>query len=217
MTSDKLDVKGILFDLDGTILDTKPAYLETAKIAFEATGQERPEKAVALEIPKRIEQRKLIDDIVKVDTKAFLNVYLQTFYKISSSNTKPFPNVDSTLEKLAQKAKLAVITMRFVHRDVIIHELEQFRLSHYFMHILTALDTKPKPSPEALFAAVTAMSLQMRDCIIVGDSVIDVKAGKAAGAKTVAVLTGLYSQTELLNAEPDFVINDVSELCNIIN
>jgi phosphoglycolate phosphatase len=56
----------------------------------------------------------------------------------------------------------------------------------------------------------------MCDCVIVGDSVIDVKAGKAAGAKTVAVLSGLYSRAELSEAEPNFILNDVSELPNLV-
>jgi len=51
----------------------------------------------------------------------------------------------------------------------------------------------------------------------VGDSVVDVKAGKAAGTKTVAVLSGLYSREELLDNNPDFIINDISELPRIIN
>jgi phosphoglycolate phosphatase-like HAD superfamily hydrolase len=46
--------------------------------------------------------------------------------------------------------------------------------------------------------------------------VIDVQAGKAAGAKTVAVLSGLYSRAELLEAQPNFIINDISELPKLI-
>ena len=218
MSKGKFNVKGIMFDLDGTILDTKPAYVEAARIAFKATGQDTPEMSTALQIPKRIEQKQPINDLVKTDVKAFLDVYLRTFYTISASETKPFPNVASTLETLSQKAKLAVITMRFVPGNAIISELEQFHLNKYFTHVVTALDThKPKPSPEALIKAVAAMDVQMCDCIIVGDSVVDVKAGKAAGAKTVAVLSGLYSRAELMEAEPNFIINDIAELTDLVD
>lgn len=218
MDKTKLVAKGILFDLDGTIFDTIPAYIEAARITFKTIGYQIPENAKMLEIPKRIEQRQSLTDIVKGDTKAFLDVYLKTFYDISTSEAKPFPNIADTLETLSKKAKLAVITMRRVPGASIISELQQFGLDKFFAHVVTALDThNPKPSPEGLIKAVTALDVQMCDCVIVGDSIVDVKAGKAAGAKTVSVLTGLYSREELAKAEPDFILNNVSELPQLIN
>lgn len=213
MNNGKLHVKGIMFDLDGTILDTKPAYIEAARIAFEIIGQKMPETAVALEIPKRMEQRQPIADIVKGDVKHFLDVYLKTFHSISASKTKPFFHTANTLAALSVRAKLALITMRYVPCTDVVSELEQFKLDQYFAHIVTALDTRePKPSPEALIKAVAAMDVEMCECVIVGDSVIDVEAGRAAGIKTVSVLTGLYSHEELSKAKPDYIMASVAEL-----
>ncbi len=91
-----------------------------------------------------------------------------------------------------KKLNLALITMRHVPNQVIQKELDYFGISKYFTHVVTAFDTtKPKPSPEALIRCVEALDLEMCDCIIAGDSVNDVRAGKAAGARTVAVLSGL--------------------------
>ena len=113
MNVNKLKVKGIFLDLDGTIVDSKEAYIEAAKIAFKAIGQKAPEDKVALEIPKRLEQGLTISDITKGDSKKFLKIYYQTFYSISHEKTKLIPNVSATLETLSQKAKLALITMRY--------------------------------------------------------------------------------------------------------
>ena len=218
MSKTKLKVKGILLDLDGTIVDSKEAYLEAAKTAFQILGQKPPEKRTALEIPKRLEQNLPITDIVNGSVTDFLNVYLKTYYSVTMEKTKPFPNVQATLEKLSQKMKLALITMRFVPKTQIITELEQFSLAKYFSHIITALDThKPKPSPEALIKTVKALDVNMCDCIIVGDSVIDVRAGKTAGAKTVAVLSGLFSRGELALEHPDLILNDVTQLPNHVD
>src|SRR5512136_2527535 len=93
LNNGKIHVKGIMFDLDGTILDTKPAYVEAARIAFLATGQKQPSEADALAIPKRIEQRQQIVDLVHVDPKRFLSHYLKAFQEISAAKTLPFPNV----------------------------------------------------------------------------------------------------------------------------
>jgi pyrophosphatase PpaX len=217
MSEAKLKVNGILFDLDGTILDTTPAYLAAAETAFKATGQPLPPPERILLIPKRLEQKQPITDIVTVDTKKWLDLFLKTFYDIAPAKTKPMPNVTAVLEELSKKAKLAVITMRFMPKRVVQQELKHHGLDHYFAHVVTALDTsKPKPSPEALLQAGGIMSVPMCSCIIVGDSVVDVQAGKAACVRTVAVVSGLYTREELVKANPDYIIGNIAELPKLL-
>jgi HAD superfamily hydrolase (TIGR01509 family) len=217
MNENGFKVKGILLDLDGTIVDSKEAYIEAARIAFQSVGQKPPQKKTALEIPRRIEQGLTISDIMTGDTKKFLSVYLKTYYSITQEKTKLLPNVSATLEALSEKAKLALITMRYVSKQAIIKELDCFGISKYFTHVVTALDTsKPKPSPEALIKCVKALDVEICDCIIAGDSVNDVRAGKAAGARTVAVLSGLFQCEELVKERPDLILHDVTALPEFI-
>ncbi len=217
MKKTKLGVKGILFDMDGTILDTRPAYIAASDVAFKTLGLDSPSPTVALEIPKRIEQKLPLPDAITVGREEFLKVYLHAFYEVSATKTQPFPNVTETLSCLCEKVKMALITMRFTPKDVVVAELSKFRLDKYFSYIVTATDTcKPKPSPEALIKAVSAINVDLCSCIIVGDSIVDIKAGKAAGVRTVAVLTGLYSREELSSAKPDYLIDDISKLPNLL-
>jgi phosphoglycolate phosphatase len=217
MSEVKLKAKGIFFDLDGTIVDSRDAYVEAARTAFQAMGQEPPPAKAALEIPRRLEQKQPINDIVKGDIHKFLDVYLTTYYSISKEKTKPISGIATALETLSKKAKLALITMRSVPKDAIIKELEHFGIAQHFTHVITALDThKPKPSPEALIKTVKAIDVQMCDCIIVGDSINDIKAGKAAGAKTIAVLTGLFTHKELAKENPDLILKTATKLPNHI-
>jgi HAD superfamily hydrolase (TIGR01509 family) len=218
MSKAKLKAKGIFFDLDGTIVDSRDAYIAAAKTAFKTIGQKPPKAKTALEIPRRLEQNQPINDLVKTaDIHKFLDVYLRTFYAISAEKTKPIPNIATTLETLSKKAKLALITMRSVPKKAITAELEHFGIAKHFTHIVTAQDThKPKPSPEALIKTVKALDIQMCDCIIVGDSINDIKAGKNAGAKTIAVLTGLYTYQELANEHPDLILENATKLPNHI-
>jgi len=209
----KLKAQAIIFDLDGTIVDSKEAYLEAARVAFQTLNLRMPEIWTVLEIPKRLEQKLPIDDIVNGNVATFLDAYLKTYYAITREKTKPIPNVQIALSKLAEKAKLAITTMRFAPKSQIVTDLEQFSLAQYFSCIITALDTNnPKPSPEALIKAVRALNVNLCECIVVGDSVVDVRAGKAAGAKTVSVLSGLFSHRDLILEEPDIMIDDVTRL-----
>lgn len=216
MNENRLKAKGIFLDLDGTIVDSREAYLEAARIAFQAVGQKPPEMKDALEIPRRLEQSLLINDIVKGDIQKFLGVYLKAYYSITEAKTKLIPNVSATLRTLSERSKLALITMRFVSKEAVIKELDCFGISKYFTHIVTALDTLPKPSPEALIKCVKALDVEICDCVIAGDSVNDVRAGKAAGARTVAVLSGLFYREELAKECPDLILPDVTKLPKFI-
>jgi phosphoglycolate phosphatase len=217
MSAAKLKVKGIFFDLDGTIVDSREAYLEAARTAFQALGKEPPDAKAALEIPRRLERKQPISDFVKGDTGKFLNLYLRAYYSVTTEKTRPFLNVSSALETLSKKAKLALITMRAVPKHAVMTELRHFGIAQYFTYVVTALDTsEPKPSPEALINCVKALDVQVCDCVIVGDSVSDVRAGKAAGALTVAVLSGLFSREELAWECPDLILRDVSVLPDFV-
>jgi phosphoglycolate phosphatase len=209
--------KGVFFDLDGTIVDSTEAYIEAARKAFQTIGQTPPANETALEIPKRLEQGFSITDITNGETKKFLSAYLKTYYSVTMQKTKLIPNVSATLEALSEKNKLALITMRYVPKQAIIKELEFFGISKYFSLVVTALDTfKPKPSPEAIISCVQALDVEICDCIIAGDSVNDVRAGKAAGARTVGVLSGLFRSEELVKENPDLILSDVTVLPKFI-
>jgi HAD superfamily hydrolase (TIGR01509 family) len=213
-----LKVEGILLDLDGTIVDSREAYFEAAKTAFKTLGQSLVEAKIVTEIPKRLEQGLPINDLVKGgEVHRFLEVYLKTYYQVTAAKTKPLPEISETLEKLSRKAKLALITMRYVQKERVLEELEKFDLAKYFRYIVTALDTNdPKPSPEALIKCAKQLSIQACKCAVVGDSIADIRAGKNAGAKTVAVLSGIFSRNELEREKPDLILESVNNLPDFI-
>lgn len=209
----KFKAKGIFLDLDGTIVDSTVAYLEAAKIAFHAVGKTVPSNQVMLEIPKRLELSRSIENITLGTTEEFLPVYLDAYHSITEKETILLPNVEVTLGLLAKKAKLALFTMRHIPNEVLQKELDTHGIAKYFTHIVTALDTeKPKPSPEGLIRCVEALDVDMCDCLMAGDSINDLRAGKAAGARTIGFLSGLYSKEELERESPDLVLPSVNSL-----
>ncbi|MEM0253944.1 MAG: HAD family hydrolase [Candidatus Bathyarchaeia archaeon] len=209
----RLRAYGVLIDLDGTLVDSREAYREAAKRAFKTINLEFSEEA-AFGIPKSLEQGLPLDRYMPRDKiKPFLDVYLSTYYELTGSLTKPFPNVYKTLEQLSMKAKLALLTMRFVSAESVRAELEKFGIAKYFCCILTALNTSlPKPFPDGLLRCAELLGVNIRDCIVVGDSIADVRAGKNSGAKTVAVLSGLFTREELEKENPDLILNSIKEL-----
>ena len=155
MINKKIKVKGILFDLDGTLVDSKPAYLEAARLTFSKLGLAPISEAEAIAIPKKIEQKQPLNLNIETKPSTFLDLYLHSYYSISESKTKLISNVTTTLDALSKKISLALVTMRFVPKQSLINELEKFSIVQFFDPIVTAIDTcKPKPSPEALLKCV---------------------------------------------------------------
>ncbi len=214
----KCPVKAILLDLDGTIVDSKRAYLEAVKTAFSALGVKTVDIGVVTEIPRRMEQNLPIDDLLNgIDARKFLKTYLDAYYKATPKKSSPMPDVSETLEKLSQRAKLAVITMRHVPKQEIIDELRNHGLAKYFDFVITALETPaPKPSPDALIICSQKMAVKTEECMVVGDSVADIRAGKKAGVRTVAVLSGLFSSAELKRENPDFILESLRPLPDLL-
>jgi len=214
MEKPKLKVKAILFDLDGTIVDSKDAYREAARTAFAEMGQKAVNIKTVTEIPKRMEQDLPINDLIAgMDAKKFREIYLKAYYQATTARTKPLPNIADALETLSKKAKLALTTRRNVTKKEVVEQLEKFGLAKYFQSVVTSRDTfKPKPSPEALIKCSQYLGVKISDCAVVGDSVVDIKAGKNAGTKTIAVLSGIFSCEELQMENPDLILESVNKL-----
>jgi HAD superfamily hydrolase (TIGR01509 family) len=218
MRENKFKAKCIFLDLDGTIVDSRQAYLEAAQIGFQAIGQEPPEMKIALEIPKRMEQGLDFRDLIRCDPKAFIPHYLKAYQSLTEEKTRLLPDVSQAIQTLSSKAKLALITMRHVPNQAIVKELNCFGIGKYFASVMTALDTtKPKPSPEAIFKCVQNFDVDINDCLMASDSVNDIKAGKAAGVKTVGFLSGLYYHEELAKEDPDMILPDLTRLPEVIS
>jgi phosphoglycolate phosphatase len=213
LKSKKLRIRGIMLDLDGTIVDSKKAYLEALKVAFNAVGEQTFNRKMAVEIPKRLEQRLPIDHMIKgVDAQKFLEVYLKTYYAVPLLRAELLPGVSETVKDLSRIAQLALVTQRRVPKEKVMEELENLGLARYFKIVITGLDTDHlKPSPDALISCARKMNVPLCECVIVGDSVVDIKAGKLAGAKTVAVLSGIYTREELEREKPDLIIENIND------
>ena len=90
--------------------------------------------------------------------------------------------------------------------------LEQFGLLPYFDHVQGTDGFPSKPAPDVILKSMQALGAEPGECLMVGDSVVDIAAGRQAGVKTCAVLYGYGKREELARHEPDFWIHDLREL-----
>ena len=147
----------------------------------------------------------------------FLGTYLNAYYAATLTKTKPLPNVHKTLQTLSKRFPLALITLRFVSKEKVTEELRHLGFNKYFKAIVTALDVKkPKPYPDALLMGAEKLGIPVDECAIIGDSIVDIHAGKSAGTRTVAVLSGLFSKKELEKEKPDLILENINLLPNFL-
>ncbi|MEM3010403.1 MAG: HAD family hydrolase [Candidatus Bathyarchaeia archaeon] len=212
-----MKVKALLIDLDGTLVDSAEALETAAKIAWASIGMKKGDGKIGLEIAKRLQQNMAINDLFAGMSKEagnkFLEAYLKAFYEGAIEKTKPFRNVHKTLENLSRQFSLALITRRPVPSNQLRKELKRHNILKYFKAVVTAKEvSNPQPSPEIIFKAAGKLGVSPKECAVVTDSPIDIQAGKAAGAKTIAVLSGLFDRKELEKEKPDLIVESVDKL-----
>jgi len=129
--------------------------------------------------------------------------------------SKTFPNTVPTLEELKNKGfAMAAITTRA--RKTAKKTLEDAGILQYFKYFIGFEDvTRPKPDAEPLLKALKFLEVSPKDAIMVGDSEVDVYAGKNAGTKTVGVTYGFHGE-HITKTHPDYVISDIKELIKIV-
>jgi phosphoglycolate phosphatase-like HAD superfamily hydrolase len=215
----KISAKALLIDLDGTLVNPTQALLEAATAGFIAIGATTYDPQIGIEIAKRMEQNIPVQELFSLEQrkpqiiKKFLRAYIDAYYMATINKATPILGVYETLQTLSKTTPLALVTLRSIPKKQITKELAKLKLLTYFKAVITTLDVKkPKPHPEAIIKAAQQLGVSAHNCAIIGDSTIDVQAGKAANAKTIAVLTGLYTRQELEKEKPDLIIPDINKL-----
>ena len=217
----KLEVNAVLFDLDGTLIDSAPIYYEIIDVVFEKLGI----PPVAVEIlreamddgefdwdfvlPARMKNRKnqliaeariIIDDIAPA---------------LFRKQIKLIPGAADICKMIASRGiKIGLVTS--TPKDYIsvkLAPLKEAGIEDLLEVIVTADDVvNKKPHAEPLLKGSQKLGVAVEHCVYVGDTRVDIRAGNAAGMKTVGVLTGFDDFEALKNENPDAVIESIAQL-----
>ena len=95
--------------------------------------------------------------------------------------------------------------------------LDHFDLTQYFDVIMTGLSAEhTKPYPDPVLLAAQKMSVPPESCLMIGDTTVDIRAGKSAGAQTVGVLCGFGEEAELKKLGADEILSDTPKLADML-
>jgi phosphoglycolate phosphatase-like HAD superfamily hydrolase len=123
--------------------------------------------------------------------------------------------VAEALQRLSLAYPMSVVSARGDRNTR--HFLETFDIQKYFQVIVTGQTCRhSKPSPEPILYAANQMKVPAEACLMIGDTTVDIQAGKAAGAQTVGVLCGFGMERELHDQGADLILSSTSEIAKIL-
>lgn len=213
------DLEAVLFDLDGTLVDSRDLILDSFRHTMRThLGWVPPDESWLANMgkPLAVQLRGFsTDDRL---TQAMMETYREHNARTHDTTIRPFPGMADVLRRLhAGGFRLGVVTSKL--RDMALRGLDACGLEReWFVVFVTANDPvphKPDPGPVALALERAGVAAAGR-ALFVGDSVWDLLAGRAAGTRTGAALWGPFGRAELATGEPDFWLERPAELADLL-
>jgi pyrophosphatase PpaX len=210
----KNNIKLCVFDVDGTLIDTREFIVSAFEYTLAKFGFSVPP---AKDIMKIIGKPLEIDYQILTglsDTTELCKVH-RAFQNENQNLVKLFANVEDTLKKLKEQGiKISTLTTRSKITSLI--SLKNVGIDKYIDLILSIEDVAhPKPAPDGILKSGEFFKIPLSEIFMIGDRDVDVQAGKNANVKTIGVTYGAQGG-DISKSNPDFAIGDIKEILNLI-
>jgi pyrophosphatase PpaX len=208
------DLKAVLFDLDGTLVDTEELILASARHATETVlGEALPDSVLRhnIGVPLRAQMAEYAPGHVD----ELLAAYRTHNAVVHDDLIREYPGTEQALEAVRSAGySMAIVTSK--SRPVAQRGLDFFGLGRFFELVVGYEDTViHKPEAEPVLETAHRLGVSAGECVYVGDSPHDMAAGKAAGALTAAAMWGPFPD-RVLGPGPDFALDNLGQLADLL-
>ncbi|MFB0506089.1 MAG: HAD family hydrolase [Thermodesulfobacteriota bacterium] len=218
-------IKGVIFDLDETIIDSLAALTEafntgTREFGLEPVTGERI--AHFLDEGLRLGEMllELYPSVFAEDGKRQVcgDVIRKAYSELEPQKVVLKPGVRRTLQSLKERGvKIGIVTGRKSKGERKWLELRRLNIHQFVDAMVTGAEAPAKPAPDGVTKCMKELGLSAEECVFVGDSSIDIMAGKKAGVRTIAVCTGVAGKELLVEHGPDYVLDDMNSLLSYLS
>jgi HAD superfamily hydrolase (TIGR01549 family) len=213
-------LEAVLFDLDGTLIDSTDAYFQIVNEAFKQLGLQPIGRRAILDavkdggfdwdavLPGELKEGR--DQLITKARGIIDEIYPLKFQR----DVQVFYGVRKLLRDLsAGGLKIGLVTSTpMKNLKIKLTPLKKKAIDRLLDVIITTDDVpRKKPAPDPLILCGKRLGIALHKSVYIGDTAVDMQAGRAAGMKTIAVLTGMDSLESLKRENPDLILNNVAE------
>lgn len=209
----------IIFDWDGTLVDSQAQIVKCMTDAFVNTGLQSPDHSaiqhsVGLSLDGAI--ARLAPDLDKPVRTTIAEAYRYLALANSSHSSVPFRGVKTCLKYLQQSNLfLAIATGK--GRQGLDAAMASSGLGVFFDSTQCADETLSKPDPMMLEKILTELNIDVEKAIMVGDTSYDIEMAQNIGMESVAVTYGMHDEKHLIQFQPNYLIHDITDIQNLVN
>lgn len=205
----------ILFDLDGTVIDSTEAILDGFRVAFETFGGEVPsDEMIKKEIGYPLENMFLTLGVEKDKVDAHVHAYKMHYRVISCDKTVLLEGAREAIIEASKFATLGVVTTKTGEYSSIL--LEHMELMKYFDVLIGREHVEnPKPDKEPILKALAKLEHDKSKTWMIGDTCMDIDSASNAGVNSIAVTSG-YATRSILEECASIICKNLEEAIDII-
>ena len=221
----KLKVAAVIFDLDGTLIDSIDIYFRIVENALEQldlppvsrstilAAAESEDFKWELVIPAEVQRNR--ENIIDKAWAVINDIAPRMF----ADDLDIIPGADAAMKMISAKGlKMGLVTSTQKHYlETKMVPLKNAGVARLIRIIITSDDVaNRKPAPDPLLMCAQKLALRPANCVYVGDTATDMQAGKAAGMQTIGVLTGFDDYHALNKEQPDAIIDSIRDLGSVL-
>ena len=225
MPSRRQKIKGVIFDLDETIIGSLGTYTEAFNRGTGMFGLEPvTDNRIAYFLDEGLRLREML---LKLSPSVFAedgrrqtceDEIRKAYLELEPQKVMLKPGVKRILRSLKQRGvKIGIVTGRMTRGERKWLELRRLNILKFVDAMVTGAEAPAKPAPDGLIKCIKELGLSAGECVFVGDSRVDIMAGKKAGVRTVAVHTGVATKELLTEQGPDYVLASLNSLFSYLN
>ncbi len=218
-----MKIKGVILDLDGTIIDTLETFTQAFNRGLGKFNLEPiPKKELAAFLDAGLPLKEIIlgryPSLPQELSSDYFEEIRKVYLELENDGVHLQPGAREALSQLkAMGFKIGIATGRTITGDRKWHELRRLNAAQFIDVMVTGAESaRRKPAPDGLIDCIKQLGLSTQECVFVGDSRADMLTGKAAGVHTIAITTGVAEEEALVQEGADAVIHSLTELPPLI-